>query len=313
MASVTFPAGVGGDGSTVTDDSSPTTGLGNGGHRTRFVPALSQVVAVAQNTVTQATNAASSATAAANSAASAVNSPGTTASSSSTITIGTGSKNLTIQAGKNFVIGQFVIVASTVDVTNYIGGQITAYDSMTGIMTVNAAVINGSGTFSAWIVALSGPQQSLASYATLTGAESLTNKTLASGTVLGAQVMGGDFSLTRTMFRDCGWDYNNAGDVAAIDYVNGHHQQWAPTGTKTLSITSWPPSGDLGELLIEGANLGNATITWPTIYWINPSGSTTTSISTYLVNIGRTLQTSGIDWVLLWSRDAGTTIYGKLM
>lgn len=51
MASVTFPPEVGGDGLTVTDDANPTTGLANGGHRARFVPTLSQVVAVAQHVV----------------------------------------------------------------------------------------------------------------------------------------------------------------------------------------------------------------------------------------------------------------------
>lgn len=59
--SVTFPPSVGGSGLTVTDDSNPTTGLANGGHRVRFVPALSQVVAVAGNTVTKAAEAAASA------------------------------------------------------------------------------------------------------------------------------------------------------------------------------------------------------------------------------------------------------------
>lgn len=51
MASVTFPPEVGGGGLTVTDDANPTTGLANGGHRERFVPALAQVVAVAQHVV----------------------------------------------------------------------------------------------------------------------------------------------------------------------------------------------------------------------------------------------------------------------
>ena len=51
MASVTFPPEVGGSGLTVTDDANPTTGLANSGHRARFVPALAQVVAVAQYVV----------------------------------------------------------------------------------------------------------------------------------------------------------------------------------------------------------------------------------------------------------------------
>ena len=52
---VYFDPAVGGTGLTVTDDGNPTTGLDNDGHRVRFVPALSQVVAVAGNTVTKAT------------------------------------------------------------------------------------------------------------------------------------------------------------------------------------------------------------------------------------------------------------------
>lgn len=51
MASVNFPPDVGGSGLTVTDDANPTTGLANGGHRARFVPALAQVVAVARYVV----------------------------------------------------------------------------------------------------------------------------------------------------------------------------------------------------------------------------------------------------------------------
>lgn len=51
MASVTFLPEVGGNGSTVTDDANPTTGLADGGHRARFVPALAQVVAVANHVV----------------------------------------------------------------------------------------------------------------------------------------------------------------------------------------------------------------------------------------------------------------------
>ncbi|WP_299316220.1 hypothetical protein [uncultured Halomonas sp.] len=45
--SVTFPPEYGGDGNTYTDDGDPNTGLANGGHRTRFVPALENAVAMA--------------------------------------------------------------------------------------------------------------------------------------------------------------------------------------------------------------------------------------------------------------------------
>ena len=160
MASVTFPPAVGGDGSTVSDDSNPTTGLGNGGHRTRFVPTLVQMVAVAQNTVTQATNAAASASDAAASAATALNSPGTSATSTTSLVVGTGSKSLTLaQTGKAFAVGQFVQIVSTATPTNWMVGPITAFNSGTGAMTVNVGSFGGSGTIAAWTITPSSPNE----------------------------------------------------------------------------------------------------------------------------------------------------------
>lgn len=142
-----------------------------------------------------------------------------------------------------------------------------------------------------------------------TDTQTLSNKTLSSPTLSGTAI-GGDGLLTRTFFQDTGWDYYDSGTTNALDYVNGSVQRWAPnTGSQTLTISNWPPSGNLGELLIEGVNLGAATITWPTINWITSTGATTTTFASN----GVTLQTSGTDWVFLWTRDAGTTIYGKVV
>ncbi len=60
---------------------------------------------------------------------------------------------------------------------------------------------------------------------------------------------------------------------------------------------------------IEGVNLGAATITWPAINWIKFDGTTTTTFSAN----GITLHTAGVDNVILWTRDGGTTIYGKVI
>lgn len=145
---------------------------------------------------------------------------------------------------------------------------------------------------------------------TATNTATLTNKTLSTGTALSATVTGNDSLLTRVMLQDTGWDYYDSSTTNALDYVNGSVQRWAPnTGSQTLSITNWPPSGAMGELLIQGVNLGAATITWPTINWIKSDGTTTTTFASN----GVTLQTSGTDWVFLWTRDAGTTIYGKVV
>ena len=60
MAQVTFPVELGGDGSTVSDDTNIETGLAAGGHRDRFVPALAQTVAMASSAKDSASKAKSS-------------------------------------------------------------------------------------------------------------------------------------------------------------------------------------------------------------------------------------------------------------
>lgn len=101
-----------------------------------------------------ATSAANSATA---SAISAINAPGTNATSTTSMTVGTGSKSLTVQTGKSFVVGQFVVIASTASPTNYMIGQITAYTSGTGALVVNVTSTGGSGTQAAWTISICAP------------------------------------------------------------------------------------------------------------------------------------------------------------
>ena len=167
-------------------------------------------------------------------------------------------------------------------------------------------VVFSSGTKDVFVTYPSGKSINYGSPSGVT----ITDLTLGSGALFGANVNGQDNNLTRVDLQDFGYVYFNSSTTNALDYVNGSHQRWAPnTGAQTLTISNWPPSGNLGELLIEGVNLGAATITWPTINWITSNGTTTTIFA----NNGVTLQTSGTDWILLWTRDAGTTIYGKVV
>lgn len=125
-----------------------------------------------------------------------------------------------------------------------------------------------------------------------------------------AETAGSDAAFSRHMFKDTGHVFYDSTTVNALDYTNGSCQRWAPaTGAQTLSIANWPPTDNLGELLIQGVNLGAATITWPTINWIKSDGTFTTTFSSN----GVTLQASGTDFILLWTRDGGTTIYGKVI
>ena len=99
---------------------------------------------------------------AAASAATATNAPGTSATSTTSLAIGTGTKALTVQTGKAFVVGQWVTVTSTATPANWMHGQITVYTSGTGALTVNVTAVGGSGTYAAWTIGLSAPSQSSA-------------------------------------------------------------------------------------------------------------------------------------------------------
>jgi hypothetical protein len=252
----------------------------------------------AGNATAQAGYALGYANAAAASAATALNAPGTSATSTSSLLIGTGSKSLTIQTGKSIAVGASVIIAYTTTPANRMSGVVTAYDSGTGALTVTVDSTSGSGTYTAWTVSLGSVGADLSAYATKTGT---------------------DAQLSRQMLIDCGYtvvDKGNSGtSTQTYDYTAGSVQTSTATGNHTIATSNWPPTGNLGEILIILTNGGAYTLTWPTINWILPTGATSTSISTYLAALtGRTaLQSSGVDQVLLWSRDAGTTIYGKLV
>lgn len=76
------------------------------------------------------------------------------ATSATSLTVGTGSKTLTVETGKGYVAGQAVLIAQTSTPTNYMAGQVTSYNSGTGALVVNATASSGSGTAAAWSVSV---------------------------------------------------------------------------------------------------------------------------------------------------------------
>lgn len=87
-------------------------------------------------------------------ASSAINAPGTSATSTTSLTIEEGSKSLTIQTGKLFTVGQWVVISSTASPSNQMSGQITAHDNTTGVLSVSVSDLNGAGVFESWVIAL---------------------------------------------------------------------------------------------------------------------------------------------------------------
>jgi hypothetical protein len=76
------------------------------------------------------------------------------ATSTSNLTIGTGSKSLTIEGGHFIQTGQNVVISMQSDATAYMTGQITSYDPVTGATVVDVTDDNGAGSASAWNIGL---------------------------------------------------------------------------------------------------------------------------------------------------------------
>lgn len=91
-------------------------------------------------------------------ASTAVNAPGTSSTSTTSLTISIGTKNLTIQTGKAYAVGQPVLIARTsAPSTTWMAGNITAYNSGTGALTVEVVMKEGTGTFTDWTISLTAP------------------------------------------------------------------------------------------------------------------------------------------------------------
>lgn len=217
--------------------------------------------------------------------------------------VGLGNVDNTSDANKPVSTAQATALGLKADLA---GAAFTGAISSTG--SVTGASFSGAGTgLTGTAVSLTAGNANAVPWSGVSGKPT----TLAGfGITDGLGANGADATIQRYMLKDTGMVFFDSGAVNALDYTNGSCQRWAPnSGAQTLSITLWPPSGNLGELLIQGVNLGAATITWPTINWIKSDGTTTTTFSSN----GVTLQSSGTDWIFLWTRDGGTTIYGKVI
>jgi len=100
-------------------------------------------------------------------AATAVNAPGTIAHSTTPMTIGTGSRTFNIEPGKAFGEGQTVSIAAAFDPTKQMIGVIIVNDTVSGGMQVIVSTTAGSGSFSAWTVAIA--SAAIASFGSVAG------------------------------------------------------------------------------------------------------------------------------------------------
>lgn len=130
--SVTFPAALGGNNKTITNDGDPVTGLDNDGHRrddgSGFVGCLGQVVVMAQTAVTGASNAAASASTASTAATTATTKAGEAAASASAAA----ESALSAENDADDVAAALASIA---------GGPVVSINGETGIVTLAASEV----------------------------------------------------------------------------------------------------------------------------------------------------------------------------
>jgi hypothetical protein len=207
-----------------------------------------------------------------------ISSVDTTSTSTTSLSIGTGTKNFTVETGKSYFVGMSLKIANTA--TNYMVGDVISYNSGTGALSVNVVATSGTGTYSSWTLTLgfSGlidtaqiadgavtADKVNATVATVAGVQTLTNKTLTSPTLTTPTVT----NYTETLFTATG--------NTTINLANGTIQKITTTGNNTITL----PSSVTGKsYVVIIAYAGVHTVTWAggsTIKWNNGSAPVQTS------------------------------------
>lgn len=138
------------NGHAYSDDGSQPRDLRYGGWRTWFPALMSDISTVGATLSSAVADAAAASSAAQNYAES------LSAGYAGSLTIGAGAHSFTVQTGKQFAAGQYVMVIRSADSAYYLWGPIASYDAGTGELVVDAIACGGSGSYSGWVVALSG-------------------------------------------------------------------------------------------------------------------------------------------------------------
>ena len=79
--------------------------------------------------------------------------------STTSLAIGTGAKTLTIEASKQFALGQTARITYNSDINKWMQGTVSAYNASTGELSMVVDAVGGSGTYATWTVALAASTQ----------------------------------------------------------------------------------------------------------------------------------------------------------
>lgn len=171
----------------------------NNGHQTNFLRLISDTmveIGGASDSATAAQAAQTAAEAAADTAASTV-SNGLNTTSTTSLSVGTGSKSLTIaDADVPFTTAMWVKLSYASDPTIYMWGAVTSFSGTT--LGVEVEETGGSGTYASWVVSATGPKGEAGSLDLSTIGSTIAQNTLAASDYFAVRdaSAGGEAKLT---------------------------------------------------------------------------------------------------------------------
>ena len=239
--------------------------------------------------------------------------------STTSLAIGTGSKTAVLAADKPFQAGQYVKLSSAANVANYMRGTATSYTSGTKTLIVDVTDTGGSGTHADWNVSATGPGGGISAVVEDTtpelggdldvGGNTITSSS--DGDIVIHPDGTGEIDLANTVtkqgvFEDYGIESagpSSSSGTLTLDYSTG--PDFAVTLTEdvtTLTITNWPASGTLGKITLQLTQDATGSRAFPDL---SQAAYKTPGGGTFTVSSGA----NDVDELVLWSRDAGSTIY----
>ncbi|MFM9829725.1 MAG: hypothetical protein ACKVOB_13450 [Sphingomonas sp.] len=195
----------------------------------------------------------------------------TIGSSATSVAVGTGSKVFTTQAGKNWAVGSWLSTASAANpTTQYMGGIVTAYSGTTLTVNVPSNAFVGSGSFTDWIIALSGQTLTTGPLASVAEIRAGTDATKALTT---NAVMGASASVSLA-------------DAATItpDLATGMNFHVTLAGNRTLANPTNQIAGQSGRFRITQDATGSRTLSYGTA-WDFPGGAPVLSTAANAIDV----------------------------
>lgn len=212
----------------------------------------------------------------------------TTSTSSNSVPASSGTDvTFTVTAGLAFFAGQPVVASRTSDVSKQFNAVVKSY-SGTSLVITSTTSQSSAGPYTDWTIGAT-PGAGKATAAQIqTGSDDLSYVTPK-----------GLFDARAVVAKG-----NSGTSTQTFVVATSPTQTVTATGNHTWAFT-WP-SG-YSEIAVLATNMGAYTVTLPTVQWLKGDGTKSTTFS----DMGVTLQSSGVNTIILWSFDGGTTVYGR--